>query len=90
MKVNLNLFIYNIYIFTFRNSSRYISLTLMTLATATATAHLLLEKILSYKDRSPLISILDDCSQSARPLLKEFVRHANKGCVHFIISPINC
>jgi Elongator subunit Iki1 len=46
----------------------------------------LLEKILSYKERSPLISILDHAGQSARPLLREFAHRA----VRRFVSGIDC
>lgn len=39
----------------------------------------LLDKILSYKDKSPLIAVLDDVGQSARPLLRQFALRAVKG-----------
>jgi len=49
-----------------------------------------LEKILSYKDRSPLISVFDDAGQSARPLLREFaqrtIRRYNQLCLMLIGS----
>jgi len=49
-----------------------------------------LEKILSYKDNSPLISVFDDAGQSARPLLREFaqraIRRYNQLCLMLISS----
>ena len=37
---------------------------------------LLLKKILSFKEDSPLITVLDDSSQSSRPLIHQFLRNA--------------
>ena len=37
---------------------------------------LLLKKILSFKEKSPLITILDDAAQSATPVIKEFLKNA--------------
>src|ERR1700730_16828270 len=39
---------------------------------------LLLEKILSYKERSPLIAILDEDGQSSRPLLRYLSERATQ------------
>jgi len=40
--------------------------------------HAVLERLLSLRDRSPLISLLDSSAQSARPLLSRFARRATQ------------
>jgi len=48
---------------------------------------LLLKKLLSYKERSPLITILDDRLQSSRPLQNEFIKNAGTQYILFMYLP---